>query len=334
MNNPVWEWLIRSRLNAYQANERFNGPSASDAGPAWCFDRFGQSSTQLPDGRSVLIGGEHEDFYDSDFYIYNDVVVLHPNGMIDIFGYPRDIFPPTDFHSATLVGNRIIILGRLGYPEERQAGITSVALLDLQSFSVSKVATSGGPPGWLHGHNAALSQDQSSILVSQGLLDRCDGNGELVENIDEWGLRLQDWSWECLIERRWQRWAVRRRDRKPNRLWGVRQALFKRQVRWEKEFSREVEELTKALGAEPDLDLALELYQPDLPHEEIPKVESEYNVFRIRINGVVVRYVEDSHSVQVTIEGDLPQASAQTLVSDLVTKLSTLENAPYEANQL
>src|SRR5258708_2223735 len=85
MNNPVWEWLIRSRLSAYQAGQRFKGPSPMRAGPGWCFDRFGQSSTNLPDGRTILIAGEHEDYYDPDFYIYNDVVVLHPSGRIDIF---------------------------------------------------------------------------------------------------------------------------------------------------------------------------------------------------------------------------------------------------------
>src|SRR5712691_10149821 len=80
MNNPVWEWLIRSELTAYSANNEFEGPSSCDAGPCWCFSRFGQSSTELPDGRVVLIGGEHEDFYDPDFYIYNDVVVKNPDG--------------------------------------------------------------------------------------------------------------------------------------------------------------------------------------------------------------------------------------------------------------
>jgi hypothetical protein len=120
MNNPVWEWLIRSRLSAYLAEQSFKVPLAMRAGPGWCFDRFGRSSTDLPDGRTILIAGEHEDYYDPDFYIYNDVVVLNPNGRIDIFGYPAEVFPPTDFHTATLVGDRIIIVGNLGHPEQRK----------------------------------------------------------------------------------------------------------------------------------------------------------------------------------------------------------------------
>src|SRR4029434_3018579 len=61
MNNPVWEWLIRSGLNAWKATDLLHGPSPRVAGPDWCFDRFGQSSTELLDGRIVLIAGEHED---------------------------------------------------------------------------------------------------------------------------------------------------------------------------------------------------------------------------------------------------------------------------------
>src|SRR5687768_8520606 len=78
MNNPFWEWMVRTRLNAYWANQKLEGPDSTKAGPVWCFERYGQSSTKLPDGCEALIGGEHEDFYDPDFYIYNDVVVWHP----------------------------------------------------------------------------------------------------------------------------------------------------------------------------------------------------------------------------------------------------------------
>jgi hypothetical protein len=111
MTNDVWAWLIETRLDA---NEAFDGPSSIDAGPGWCFDRFGQSETLLPDGRTVLVAGEHEDFYDSDFFIYNDVVVVEKTGEISIFGYPVDVFPPTDFHSATLVHSGFLVRKKMG----------------------------------------------------------------------------------------------------------------------------------------------------------------------------------------------------------------------------
>lgn len=75
--------------------------------PVWCFHRFGKSITEFPDGRIIEIGGEHEDYYDPDFCIYNDVVVHYGGGRFEIFGYPEEVFPPTDSHSATLVGDVI-----------------------------------------------------------------------------------------------------------------------------------------------------------------------------------------------------------------------------------
>ena len=44
--------------------------------PFWSWQRFGRTSTALPDGRVIHIAGEHEDFYDPDFCIYNDVMVV------------------------------------------------------------------------------------------------------------------------------------------------------------------------------------------------------------------------------------------------------------------
>ena len=95
-------------MTGYVANKHFGGPSSLDAGPVWCAQRFGQTVTLLPDGRAVQIAGEHEDHYDPDFTIYNDVFVHEPDGTIRIFGYPEAVFPPTDFHTATLVEPSLI----------------------------------------------------------------------------------------------------------------------------------------------------------------------------------------------------------------------------------
>lgn len=321
MTNPVWDWLVRSKVTAYRATQMFNGTSATYAGPGWCFDRFGQSRTQLPDGRLVLVSGEHEDSYDPDFFIYNDVVVLYPNGQIEIFGYPPDVFPPTDFHSATLVDNQIVMIGNLGYSEARQPDITQVLTLELGSFAIASVQTSGESPGWIHGHTASLSEDKCSILVSHGQLDRGDGDS-LVENIDDWRLNLASWTWERLTKRRWLRWEILRADGRRNHLWDLQQAAWSRSVGWEKELREQLGQLEKELRTHPDLDLVESLFRPPIPHDFIPQAEDEYNVFRIRINGVVVRYVGEMHSIQMTVEGDLDPLSVDAVTSDLVGKMS------------
>ena len=330
MNNSVWEWLIKSRLSAFLATEKLNGPDAMDSGPGWCFDRFGQSSTSLADGRIILIAGEHEDHYDPDFYIYNDVVVQHPDGKIEIFGYPKDIFSPTDFHTATLVGNQVIIIGSLGYPNERRPGTTSVAILNLDTFAISNTVTVGNAPGWIHNHSAVLNEDGSSILIRQGKLDTGGKDGALIENIDDWRLSLADWRWEKLTNRQWQQWEVRRSDRKGNHLWQIQQALWYREVHWEKEFREQMDQLSQEFGVSPDLDLAEKLYCPAISHEEISRKDDEYNIYRIKVDGVVVRFVQEMASIQITIEGDLPQKTIDAITSELLGKLTALENTPCE----
>jgi hypothetical protein len=336
-NNPVWEWLVKSRLNAFQANERMRGPSAMEAGPGWCFDRFGQSCTLLPDGRKVFIAGEHEDHYDPDFFIYNDVVIESDAGL-EIFGYLTDVFPPTDFHSATLAGDRIIIIGNLGYPESRRPGATPVFILHTDTWRITSVLAQGSSPGWIHKHEATLSEDGASIVLRGGKLDRGDPDHSLVENIDDWRLHLADWRWERMTERRWQRWEFVRQDAENNHLWDLRQALFARKhpslnlPDFAKEFG--LPSLEEELGGAPNLDLLEKLYTPAWPHEHLPSSDEEYNVHRIRVADVVVRYVEEMHAVQMTVEGELPPLAVEALTSDLRAKLSSLENAPFELRPL
>jgi hypothetical protein len=339
MSNPVWDWLIKSKLSAFQATDRLNGPSAMDAGPGWCFDRFGQSSTRLADGSIVFIAGEHEDFYDPDFYIYNDVVVQRPTGRVDVFGYPRDVFPPTDFHSATPVGNRIVIIGNLGYPEQRKPATTPVFVLELGTFAISEVATQGTPPAWIHSHEACLSEDGASIIVQRGLLDRGKPNESFVENLDAWRLDLMNWNWEQLTKRNWQRWEVRRADGERIHLWEFSQALWEKQFPQFKqaaEISTEnaLPSLEEEIGCVPDLELFERLYNPDVEHETLSKIEGEYGTRRLKIKGTIVRYVEMSHCIQLTIEGDLPEQTVNSLKEDLRERLSNLENSDCNIVQL
>jgi hypothetical protein len=114
MKIEFWEAMVRSGISAYRAQSIMGHSYGQDGEPVWCFDRFGRTITELPDGRFVEIGGEHEDSYDPDFCIYNDVVVHQGDGTFQILGYPRHVFPPTDFHTATLVGGDIYIIGGLG----------------------------------------------------------------------------------------------------------------------------------------------------------------------------------------------------------------------------
>ena len=217
MDKPYWKYMIAKGGNAYSARILFEGEGSISASAVtvWCFDRFGATVTVLPDGRHVYIGGEHEDFYDPDFCIYNDVVVLEGVPSLDldpaalsavgddddndneddmdeafhleftlrdelderaalrsmlstpekitIYGYPEDVFPPTDFHTSTYhrdpaTGKEVIyIIGGLGYDNSPHRDDTHVYQLHLSDFSITKLETSGAKPaGGTDGHKAEL----------------------------------------------------------------------------------------------------------------------------------------------------------------------------------
>lgn len=221
MINPHWEWMVRNRAWPTKARECSGIPNdvlrSSYANrdpdypygtPDWCFaGRYGQTRTKLPDGRVICIAGEFEDWYDVDFCIYNDVVVLRPalgaqdvtpdSGDIEIYGYPAALFPPTDFHSASLVSSGIYLIGCLGYEEHRAEHLTPVFLLDTNSFRIDPVTTTGACPGWIHGHHAMCDAASGSISVRGGVRLRC---GQFEANQSAFRLHLSDGRWECVAD--------------------------------------------------------------------------------------------------------------------------------------
>ncbi|MEM7060469.1 MAG: ankyrin repeat domain-containing protein [Pseudomonadota bacterium] len=166
----LWREMVRTGMSAFEAHDAFGRGQRDYKSPAiWSFDRFGMSTTKLPDGRWVQVAGEHEDYYDEDFQIYNDVFVHDGQGGLSMFAYPRDVFPPTDFHSATLVGDEIYLIGNLGYPQDRKVDHTQVLRLNLTTFQIDQVVTTGAIPGWISSHGAVPVNGE--IVVSDGGLD-------------------------------------------------------------------------------------------------------------------------------------------------------------------
>ncbi|RAZ91155.1 hypothetical protein DPM33_07470 [Mesorhizobium hawassense] len=216
MTNPVWTWAVEHRLTAYGLNKAFGGPHSKDAGPCWSFGRYGRTETLLPDGRLIRIGGEYEDWYDPDFYIYNNVIVTDAAGRTEIFGYSDRVFPPTDFHTANLVDDRIIMIGNLSYWFARAEKV-QMLMLDTTSYGISRFDTSGEAPPWVFKHSSELVENGRAILVRGGLI--CGPQWPVtVENIDDWRLDLDTGRWERLTRRPWRRFAFVRADGMPNHL--------------------------------------------------------------------------------------------------------------------
>jgi ankyrin repeat protein len=184
MTNPWWVLLARTRVGASAVRGEVRDGVTS------CFDRFGQSLTHLPDGRFVEVAGEHEDWYARDFFIYNDVVVWDADANPTLLGYPAEVFPPTDFHTATRVGDTLWLVGNLGYARDRRPGETQVLVLTVDTWEITAVATHGDGPGWISKHEAAWVDGE--IVVWGGRV--WDGE-HLVDNEGRFALDVQTRRW-------------------------------------------------------------------------------------------------------------------------------------------
>lgn len=349
MNLELWQWMVRRGCSAYYAREEFGG--SPDMAPGWCFARFGMSRVLLPDGRIVLIGGEHEDFYDSDFFIYNDVIVCSPDGTIEIYGYPPDCFPPTDFHSATMVGDQIILVGCLGYLSERIHGVTPVFRLDTTTFEISSVRTEGECPGWIFGHQAKWNMAEQTITIEKGKVYSHGGPAGIRENFDQYQLDVKSWKWTRLTDRRWPHFQVRATAFVP----------YDVEARLIDEFwpSLPHEKLASPVGAMENGPGTVEFESERAidspafaPQESIcfdandfareaadlasfdDKDDEAWCTRRIVINGVIVRYVHDGGCVTVTVEGPLPSKMVSELKQDLVAKMTNLFGCTCVAEDL
>jgi hypothetical protein len=233
MQLPFWEWMIcggdestkdhdeaavlrdgklKSPYGPYLARDLFKIPLNRDDGPIWTFDRMGATRTELPDGRIVCIGGEHEDWYDPDFHIYNDVIVFTLDGKVEIYGYPKEVLPPTDFHTATLVGDQLIVVGCIGYTKDRRPGHTPVFSLDLRSYAISEIETSGEMPGWISEHEAELGS--RIITVHGGKVFTYRGEKQrFLRNIEDYTLDLTSGVWRRVTARNWLQFRISQADK-------------------------------------------------------------------------------------------------------------------------
>jgi len=331
VESKVYEWLFTSKLNGYCSNEDMNGPSSFDVGPAFSFDRFGQSETELPDGRKVYIAGEHEDSYDPDFYIYNDIVVEF-EGSYDFYLYPKEVFRPTDFHSSTIVGENIICIGNLGYYDERQYRHTQVYMINTNNFHITEIQTTGELSGWIHSHRAVLSKDGQKIHISEGLIDKGEG-GAFYQNYDEWELDLKTWSWRRITEKNYTQKEIVRSDGASLCLGELRHLALMSDIDLDNKFlineqKRQEKDVQKKSGKKPDLNLLSSIYNFGKLIEPTDENDDEYGVYRVEFNKVIIKFTEKIDNVIMVVEGELETVQIKELEAHVQATMGEIEGVP------
>jgi len=141
------------------------------------------------------------------------VVVFGPTDQIEIYGYPKEVFPPTDFHTATLTGDRIIVIGCLGYMDDRRPGYTPVYSLDLSGYRFTKIETSGEWPGWIFKHEAAFDLERTITIRGGKTNEEQDGEIRFRRNVEEYALDIRSWNWRRLTDRNWPQFLIKPEDR-------------------------------------------------------------------------------------------------------------------------
>lgn len=204
-----WDWMVRTGHAAWEARERVpGGPHDGVGALIWSFQRHGATRTWLPDGRVVCVGGYHyEDLLEGASWVYNDVVVLGPGDEIAIFGYPESLFPPTYDHSATLWGERLLLVGSQHRGRRVPMPQTPVYLLDTTTMAIEAVRTHGLALGCFPDHDAWL-----------------DGEGGLIVQhspsfLPRWRLDLATWEWSKATDAQpppaWRYWRFDLTDDDP-----------------------------------------------------------------------------------------------------------------------
>jgi hypothetical protein len=340
LSNPYWSWLVRAEVSSWAANQHFEGPSSYGGNAAWSTERFGQSSTTLSDGRILLIAGEHEDHYDPDFFIYNDIIVKHPDERIEILAFPEDVFTPTDFHSSSLVDGKIILIGNLGYPENRKTGETQILVIDPKTWDIKQQPSTGESPGWIHSHQATV--DNGFITVTRGKVWTAHDT-QLIENFDDWRLSLTDWTWERLTHRTVTVFEIARKDGEMIGLHEISMWLIQEDIGHlpAYDMSHIDDDKLKVMleksmkGTEPeDLEAFKRLYKPDgIDFNPLPEPEDSLEI-RIEVEGVLVRYNDSMDYIGLTIEGDLKPELIKKLRDDLKSKLERATGKNFIVRQL
>jgi hypothetical protein len=297
----------------------------------WCFDRFGYSKTRLADGRTIYIGGEHEDFYDPDFCIFNDVTVIDQAGSISIFGYPEADFPPIDFHSSTLVGDAIFILGCLGHQATRNVGHTPVYKLSLDTYRIDAISTTGECPGWLSRHKARLGKDGSTIIVRGGEI-WLGSDQPMTPNIDLWSFDTRAASWTRLTSHDWQMWSIKRVDgRNIDGLKDARNLVFKQGLSKDDRSSVAASSDEKMRNLDADaLERLYRVVGIDDPLSPMDSRSPYQSSFTQIVDGLTVRIKEGLFDVSFIVEGRLTAARLGQYQATTLSLLERIAKVPFK----
>jgi hypothetical protein len=238
------------------------------------------------------------------------------------------------------VDGKIILIGNLGYPENRKTGETQILVIDPKTWDIKQQPSTGESPGWIHSHQATV--DNGFITVTRGKVWTAHDT-QLIENFDDWRLSLTDWTWERLTHRTVTVFEIARKDGEMIGLHEISMWLIQEEIGHlpAYDMSHIDDDKLKVMleksmkGTEPeDLEAFKRLYKPDgIDFKPLPEPEDSLEI-RIEVEGVLVRYNDSMDYIGLTIEGDLKPELIKKLRDDLKSKLERATGKNFIVRQL
>ena len=134
----------------------------------WTAVREDAFQVTLCDGRQLLVGGEVSDYGDeyADPWVYNDIIVTHADGTVEILTYPKEVFPALHWPTGVAVDDSVYIFGiasRELHPHRSRAPV--VLKLDVSSYAISEL-TAADPPVRVNIHAGAAIRQGNRIVFA------------------------------------------------------------------------------------------------------------------------------------------------------------------------
>ncbi|MBA2540135.1 MAG: hypothetical protein H0V17_10910, partial [Deltaproteobacteria bacterium] len=113
-------------------------------------------------------------------------------------------------------------------------------------------------------------------------------------------------------------------------LWEMRQLLWRTEHPQIKSSVDYRKNIVSATGRDPDLEQLRSLYQSPGSTVFEQREEDDFNVFRIELDGVIVRFTEESFRIAVMVEGQLSELRMRGLQQHVLARASALHASAWE----
>ncbi|MEX2217712.1 MAG: hypothetical protein WD749_03045 [Phycisphaerales bacterium] len=176
-------------------------------------------------------------------------------------------------------------------------------VLGLDDLRIEPLPTTGAAPGWIHKHKATLDPSRGSITVRGGEIDPGDSSSGFRRNVDEFRLDFASCRWDRLTEREWRQFEIAPVEDRRDFTLSLPDEVFRPKVVPAELLSRE----------------------PDDPN---------YLRRRIRVDEVVIEFVEDVFSIRVLVAGELPALRVDQVLEDVRRNLGEVSRLEHKVVEL